>query len=104
MLTPRAEFQAAELLYNDLWNRGVNSMVERINIDGREWKYVPRETLGKLHMRRLGYLEERGLFIRPEYDDAIASFNFDNAKDRDCGGVIITGQPGIGECLARVLF
>ncbi|KAH9000046.1 hypothetical protein EDB92DRAFT_2079954 [Lactarius akahatsu] len=48
-------------------------------------------------MRELGYKETRGLLVRPEYDVAFGVLQQDHETVEDCGGVVVTGQPGIGK-------
>ncbi|KAI9461300.1 hypothetical protein BJY52DRAFT_1117251 [Lactarius psammicola] len=47
----------------------------------------------------LDYPEQYGLLVRPEYDVALGMLNEDHntAQKRSCGGVVVTGQPGIGK-------
>lgn len=86
---------AAEGLYEQLWGKDLNIILREISVEGTTWKYVPKENIDHLQMRKLGYREE-SLLIRPEYETALAMFGYESAKDRNCGGVVVTGQPGIG--------
>jgi hypothetical protein len=89
--------QAAERLYEHLWGEELKVIVEHISDnEGTTWKYVPEKHLASLQMRMLGYGEGGGLLVRPEYDVAIHEFHHDTVLHRRCGGVVVTGQPGIG--------
>ncbi|KAH9000063.1 hypothetical protein EDB92DRAFT_1789962, partial [Lactarius akahatsu] len=48
-------------------------------------------------MSELGYNETRGLLVRPEYDVAFDVLEEDHRTVEECGGVVVTGQPGIGK-------
>ncbi|KAH9024590.1 hypothetical protein EDB84DRAFT_1580215 [Lactarius hengduanensis] len=48
-------------------------------------------------MRELGYNETRGLLFWPEFDVAFGMLKKDHETARDCGGAVVTGQPGIGK-------
>jgi hypothetical protein len=87
---------AAEELYEKLWGKDLNIILREVSVGGTTWKYVPKETIDHLNMRRLDYLEECGLLIWQEYDLALATFDYEGAMNCNCGGVVVTGQPGIG--------
>ncbi|KAH9074291.1 hypothetical protein EDB83DRAFT_1952114 [Lactarius deliciosus] len=50
-------------------------------------------------MKELGCPEGRGLLFRPEYDIALESLDEhqDSAEEGRCGGIVVTGQLGIGK-------
>ncbi|KAH9038961.1 hypothetical protein EDB85DRAFT_1887706 [Lactarius pseudohatsudake] len=48
-------------------------------------------------MWAFGFPERGGLLVRAEYEAAWESFNNDIAKAHKCGGVVVTGQPGIAK-------
>ncbi|KAH9072364.1 hypothetical protein EDB83DRAFT_2289207 [Lactarius deliciosus] len=92
------EVRVAERLYETLWGEDLNVILEEISgVDGTTWKYVPKTHIGSL--QKLGYTESCGLLLRPEYDIAFRTICEDHktAKARQCGGVVVTGQPGIGK-------
>ncbi|KAH9026490.1 hypothetical protein EDB85DRAFT_1979187 [Lactarius pseudohatsudake] len=92
------EVQAAEQLYKTLWGKDLKVILEEISgDDGTTWKYVPETHIDSLVL--LGYTEPSGLLVRPEFDIALRMLNEDHgtAKKRKCGGVVVTGQPGIGK-------
>ncbi|KAH9024592.1 hypothetical protein EDB84DRAFT_1506460, partial [Lactarius hengduanensis] len=90
--------QIAEQLYTTLWGKHLNVILEEISDDdGTTWKYVPKTHIDSL--QTLGYTESCGLLLRPEYDITFRALCQDSetAKARQCGGVVVTGQPGIGK-------
>ncbi|KAH9003452.1 hypothetical protein EDB86DRAFT_2362458 [Lactarius hatsudake] len=89
--------QAAERLYDKLWGKDLSVILEEISDNGNTWKYVPKKHIDSLNMADLGYPDDHGLLVREEYDAAWRSFNYDTAKSKGQGGVIVTGQPGIGK-------
>ncbi|KAH9074236.1 hypothetical protein EDB83DRAFT_1946033 [Lactarius deliciosus] len=94
-LGPR--MRAAERLYDKLWGTDLSVILEEISDKGNTWKYVPKKHIDSLNMADLGYPEEHGLLVRQEYDVAWGDFDYDTAKSKGRGGVIVTGQPGIGK-------
>ncbi|KAH9003512.1 hypothetical protein EDB86DRAFT_3241318 [Lactarius hatsudake] len=93
-LGPR--MQAAERLYDKLWGTDLSVILEEISDKGNTWKYVPKKHIDSLNMADLGYPEGHGLLVRQEYEVAWGDFDFDTARCKDQGGVVVTGQPGIG--------
>jgi hypothetical protein len=59
---------------------------------------VPKKWIEDLEMARFGYTEKQGLLVRPEYKVALKSetFNYEISAKGGCGGIAVTGQPGIG--------
>jgi hypothetical protein len=90
--------QAAEKLRRTLWGNKLNVILEEISVAGSTWQYVPKKWIDFLEMWKLGCRERNGLLVRPEYDAALKmeTFDYEKAKNQNCGGVIVTGQPGIG--------
>ena len=95
--------RAAETLYNKLWGKDLNVILEEISDNGTTWKYVPKQHIDSLEMMRLGYPQPYGLLVRPEYDAAWEKFNYDTAIKNDWRGVIVTGQPGIGRLSSPII-
>ncbi|KAH9010689.1 hypothetical protein EDB84DRAFT_1570276 [Lactarius hengduanensis] len=91
--------KTAEKLYEKLWGEDLNAILEEISDDDGTWKYVPKTRIDDLKMSELGYNETRGLLVRPEYDVAFGMLQqaHDHWTPEDCGGVVVTGQPGIGK-------
>ncbi|KAH9000060.1 hypothetical protein EDB92DRAFT_460114 [Lactarius akahatsu] len=92
-----SEVQIAEQLYKTLWGKDLNVILEEISDGGTTWTYVPKTHIDHLKMSELGYNETRGLLVRPEYDVAFGVLQQDHETVEDCGGVVVTGQPGIGK-------
>ena len=97
--------RAAETLYNKLWGKDLNVILEEISDNGTTWKYVPETHIGSLGMMVLGYPERCGLLVRPEYGAAFGMLKEDHktAKEEDCGGVVVTGQLGIGKLSSLII-
>jgi hypothetical protein len=90
--------QAAEKLKITLWGKGLDIILEELSIEGSTWKYVPKEQIHSLEIQKLGYDEGDGLLVRKEYEAAykMDMFKSENALKLGCGGIVVTGQPGIG--------
>ncbi|KAI9441165.1 hypothetical protein BJY52DRAFT_502931 [Lactarius psammicola] len=91
--------QAAETLYDKLWGEDLNVILKEMSDNGTTWKYVSETDIDFQGMLMLRYREPRGLLVRPEYDVALGMLDegFKTAKDWNRGGVVVTGQPGIGK-------
>ncbi|KAH9031315.1 hypothetical protein EDB85DRAFT_1959228 [Lactarius pseudohatsudake] len=92
-----SQVQIAEQLYTTLWGKDLNVILEEISNDDGTWIYVPKTHINHLKMRELGYNETRGLLFWPEFDVAFGMLKKDHETARDCGGAVVTGQPGIGK-------
>lgn len=91
--------QAAEKLKDELWGRTLDRFSEEISIDGDTWQHVPHKHIVSLEMSQIGYdASGVGLLIRKEYENAckLPMFQGENALKSGCGGIVVTGQPGIG--------
>jgi len=62
--------------------------------DGSDLKYMPETLVNELGLRDLGY-NERCLLIRHEFIFAFNRLTLLSPDDTR-GGVVVTGQPGIG--------
>ncbi|KAI9433100.1 hypothetical protein BJY52DRAFT_842799 [Lactarius psammicola] len=93
------KMQAAETLYDKLWGEDLNVILKEMSDNGTTWKYVSETDIDFQGMLMLRYREPRGLLVRPEYDVALGMLDedFKTAKDWNRGGVVVTGQPGIGK-------
>ncbi|KAH9035816.1 hypothetical protein EDB84DRAFT_1577925 [Lactarius hengduanensis] len=89
--------RAAERLYDKLWGKDLSVILEEISDNGNTWKYVPKKHIDSLDMANLGFPDEHGLLVRPEYDVAWEDFDYDAARTKGQGGIVVTGQPGIGK-------
>lgn len=59
-------------------------------------KHIPLSTLKDLGLTPLMNFPEEVLLIRGEYDTALDTFQ--DWSQTGGGGVVVTGQPGIGAC------
>jgi hypothetical protein len=59
-------------------------------------KHIPLSMLKELGLIPLMNFPEEVLLIREEYDTALDTFQ--DWSQKGGGGVVVTGQPGIGEC------
>ncbi|KAH9048284.1 hypothetical protein EDB84DRAFT_299074 [Lactarius hengduanensis] len=90
--------RAAEKLHEKLWGVDYNVILEEMSDgQGTTRKYVPERFIESSGMWAFGFPERSGLLVRVEYEAAWESFNNDIAKAHKCGGVVVTGQPGIGK-------
>ncbi|KAH9051098.1 hypothetical protein EDB87DRAFT_1836808 [Lactarius vividus] len=92
-----AEMRTAERLYDKLWGKDLSVILKEISDNGNTWEYVPKKHIDSLDLVNLGYPDEHGLLVRPEYVVAWEDFDYDTAKEKGQGGVVVTGQPGIGK-------
>jgi hypothetical protein len=92
------DVRAAEKLKETLWGKEIEVILEKISVGNATYKYVPKAWIEFLDIGSLRYLEGSGLLVRPEYEVAVEKFRIDRqrAKAKNSGGVIVTGQPGIG--------
>jgi hypothetical protein len=91
---------AAENLHERMWGQNINGILEEItDPEGVTWEYVPKRQIDTLELNELGCPQINALLVRPEYKNALESFDYDAAIERQCGGVVVTGQPGVGKLL-----
>jgi hypothetical protein len=67
----------------------------------KELRYLPKTEVDTLELHSLGYFEDV-LLVRKEY---LTAMNILNTKSwKECGGhgVVIIGQPGIGEKFSQI--
>ncbi|KAF8485949.1 hypothetical protein DFH94DRAFT_709173 [Russula ochroleuca] len=83
----------------NLWGKSLDVILEKISVEGDDWEYVPEKWIEDMDMAELGYTEKQGLLVRPEYKVALESdaFNYEISTKGGCGGISVTGQPGIGK-------
>jgi len=89
-------WQAADNLRKTFWGNGLDVKLHKVLDDnGNSCKYLPMAYYDDL--RQLGHCE-RVLLIRKEYDSAFERLQdwYSTARDHNCGGVVVTGQPGNG--------
>ncbi|KAI0294602.1 hypothetical protein B0F90DRAFT_1821170 [Multifurca ochricompacta] len=95
-----AFFEAAKYLHSTIWNTSFDERVKTHYVPElrKSFKYLTTDSLSKLRLKDLDFMETV-LMIRQEYDDALnvikeISLNRETSR---IGGIIITGQPGIGK-------
>jgi hypothetical protein len=91
----------AQKIYTTLWNKPLNPYISNssIKLDGTvvSYRYFEQILISRLGLSRLRFMEDI-LLIRDEYTVAYESMQ-SSYKDghKNSGGVVVTGQPGIGE-------
>jgi hypothetical protein len=96
----RAALEAAYLVYYKFWwENGLNKLLQPV--PGRNLKYLPKEHIHSLQLPKLLY-SEPVLLIREEYELAFTYLQSQEGEEQRIrsGGMVITGQPGIGEHLS----
>lgn len=81
-----------ERLHQVMWGRDLEVLLEMADCGGL--KYIPEIQVNELGLQVLGY-SEKVLLVRQEYISAFDHLTSMSLNDRS-GGVIVTGQPGIG--------
>ena len=85
--------QVGGRLHQVMWGRDLKEMLLDVP-DCGGLRYIPETQVNKLGLRDLGY-GEKALLIRQEYTAALHQLTSMSLNDTS-GGVIVTGQPGIG--------
>ena len=85
--------QVGEKLYRVIWGKQLQEMLLDVP-DGSDLKYMPQTWVNELGLRDLGY-NEQFLLICREFIFAFDSLTL-LSPDNTRGGVVVTGQPGIG--------
>ena len=97
LATPRqlAELfsQVGKRLHQVMWGRDLDGMLLDVP-NGRGLRYIPETQVNELELQDLGY-NEKALLVRQEYISAFDQLTSMSLNDTS-GGVIVTGQPGIG--------
>ena len=83
-----------------MWGKNLEEMLLDVP-DCEGLKYLPKAQVDHLQIGYLGYLEEV-LLIRKEH--IFAMNNLTSKSLRKGGGVVVTGQPGIGMDLFPVMI
>ena len=93
-LPPAGGFhQVGERLHQMIWGRDLGEMLLDVPKCG-DLRYMPETQVNELGLRHLGY-NEKVLLVRHEYLSAFDNLTSISLNDGS-GGVIVTGQPGIG--------
>ncbi|KAI0296293.1 hypothetical protein B0F90DRAFT_1109562 [Multifurca ochricompacta] len=92
--------QAAEHLHRILWNTPFDQWLAAFYVPefNKSFNYLPANHLSNLRLNDLGF-KEMVLLVRQEYDKAfdVIEETLLNCGTSHLGGIIITGQPGIGK-------
>ena len=87
-----AKEQPFQTLYTAVWKKPLDSILHDVP-GGSVLKYIPFTILDELRLTSMNYRDEV-LLIREEYDTAFDTFQYWSREGG--GGVVVTGQPGIG--------
>ncbi|KAH9048878.1 hypothetical protein EDB84DRAFT_1556546 [Lactarius hengduanensis] len=93
---PRRILEAAHILYYQVWGENIETLLQHVPDHG-EIQYLKKGQIDSLGLAALLY-NESALLIRKEYKvihDDLRSYERD--PTRRGGGVVVTGQPGIGK-------
>jgi hypothetical protein len=86
----------AQALYDKLWGRSLDTIFEDISDNsGQNMKYVSTERVKELQLRVMNYLGD-ALLIHEEYHHALEELTSQASGKSRGGGVVVTGQLGIG--------
>jgi len=86
----------ANTLYNKLWTVDLDSVLDNTSDNsGKNFKYLSTERVTELQLPRMNYLEGV-LLIRTEYHIVFEELVSRASSPSRGGGVVVTGQPGIG--------
>ena len=99
MSSSAEEQKPFQTVYAALWKKPLDSILHDAPADdsGKVLKYVPAAALQKLQLRRMKY-NEKVLLIREEYVPAFDTLESWWKCSERGGGVVVTGQHGIGAC------
>ena len=91
-------------MYAAFWKKSLDSILDDAPADdgGKVLKYVPAAALQKLQLGHMKYNEEV-LLIREEFVPAFDTLESWWKCSQRGGGVVVTGQPGIGACYSFLL-
>jgi hypothetical protein len=95
--------KSAYLVYYKFWGSNLDDILDPVGPDCGKLKYFSQNQIGRLNLKPLRYLKE-ALLVRDEYEvvyEDLCSYK-DKARLRG-GGVVVTGQPGIGMLLLPTL-
>ncbi len=96
----RELLEAANLVFHDFWGENKNLDIALHRVPGHDsFQYLTEEKVNSLYLRTLGY-PGNALLIRPEYEAMYNELLSSNSESHGVGGVVVTGQPGIGMCLS----
>ena len=95
----RRLLEAANLLYYGSWGNDLGTLLQPVpGYD--KFNHLTKEKVNSLHLDAF-YYPGTALLVRTEYEAIYDELLEENRLCDGVGGVIVTGQPGIGMCLAR---
>lgn len=96
----RTIIEAAYRVYYRFWGKEIDESLRLV--PDSKFKYLPKELIDSLLVKHLRYGEDV-LLVREEYKVAYRELqlleNPEDALEPRSGGIIVTGQPGIGSYL-----
>ncbi|KAH9169343.1 hypothetical protein EDB89DRAFT_1478125 [Lactarius sanguifluus] len=93
---PRRILEAAHIVYYQVWGENLDKLLQRVPDHG-EFQYLKEEQIDSLGLGALLY-NESALLIRKEYKVVHDDLRlYERDLSRRGGGVVVTGQPGIGK-------
>jgi hypothetical protein len=95
--------KSAHLVYYKFWGETLDGILELVGPNCGNLKYLSQNHIGPLDLHHLLFSEEV-LLVRDEYEivyEDLCSYKAEAKVKR--GGVVVTGQPGIGMLLLPTL-
>jgi hypothetical protein len=84
-------YNAAQVLHKAMWRQDLDKKLQKVT-RGSDLKYLPPTEVNNLQLRELGCYAD-AILVRKEY---LVTFKSLEDHRPNIGGVVVTGQPGIG--------
>ncbi len=94
----RKLLEAANLLYYESWGEDLGTLLRPVP-GYHNFNYLNKEKVNSLHLDAF-YYPGTTLLVRAEYEAIYEELLAENISCDGVGGVVVTGQPGIGMCLS----
>jgi hypothetical protein len=94
--------KSAHLVYYKFWGKHLDGILELVGPDCGNLKYLSQNQIGPLDLHPLLFVEEVFL-VCDEYEIVYKDLCLYKEEKDECGGVVVTGQPGIGMLLSPTL-
>jgi hypothetical protein len=95
--------KTAHLVYYKFWGKTLDDILQPVGPDCGNLKYLSQNQIGPLNLRALLYTPNV-LLVRDEYELVYKDLcKYKDDKSIKRGGVVVTGQPGIGMLLSPTL-
>lgn len=88
-------YKAAHTLYHQVWGHKSDDIFEAVPGRG-DYRYLTTQKIVDLGLKALSY-KAKFLLVRKEFEIAHKELEGFNAPPNESGGVVVTGQPGIGK-------